>query len=110
MILKMLSNFFSKSETDLNGSDFKDQFENEVNKVLLDVRTLAEFQSGNIPKSVNIDVMAADFLPKAEKLDKSKTYFVYCRSGNRSGQAVSLLNKLGLKAFNLVGGIGAWPR
>lgn len=110
MILKMLSNFFSKSENDLNGIDFKNQFEKEINKVLLDVRTPAEFQSGSIPKSVNIDVMSSDFILKAEKLDKSKTYFVYCRSGNRSGQAVSVLNKLGLKAFNLVGGIGAWPK
>lgn len=110
MILKMLSTLFTKSETDLNGPDFKNQFEKEVNKVLLDVRTSAEFQSGSIPKSMNIDVMAADFILKAEKLDKSKTYFVYCRSGNRSGQAVSVLNKIGLKAFNLVGGIGAWPK
>lgn len=110
MILKMLSSIFSKSETDLTGIDFKNQFEKEVNKVLLDVRTPAEFQSGNLSKSVNIDVMSSDFILKAEKLDKSKTYFVYCRSGNRSGQAVSVLNKLGLKAFNLVGGIGAWPK
>jgi rhodanese-related sulfurtransferase len=106
----MFGSIFSKSETDLNGTDFKNQFEKEVNKVLLDVRTPAEFQSGSISKSVNIDFMASDFISKAEKLDKSKTYFVYCRSGNRSGQAVSILKKLGIKAFNLSGGIGAWPR
>lgn len=110
MILKMLSSFFKKSETDLNGFEFKDQYEKEVNKVLLDVRTPAEFQSGNLSKSLNIDIMSSDFILKAGKLDKSKTYFVYCRSGNRSGKAVSTLNKLGLKAFNLVGGIGAWPK
>ena len=110
MILKMFSSFFSKSESDLNGAQFKSQFENEVSKVLLDVRTPAEFQSGSISKAINIDFMANDFILKAEKLDKSKTYYVYCRSGNRSDQAVSVLNKLGFKAFNLVGGIGAWPR
>jgi rhodanese-related sulfurtransferase len=106
----MFGSIFSKNETDLNGIEFKNQFEKEENKILLDVRTPAEFQSGSIPKSVNIDFMAADFIIKAEKLDKSKTYFLYCRSGNRSGQAVSILKKLGIKSFNLVGGIGAWPR
>ncbi|MNK04054.1 Thiosulfate sulfurtransferase PspE precursor [compost metagenome] len=106
----MTSSFFSKSERDLDGVQFKSEFESAADKVLLDVRTPAEFQSGNLPKSVNIDFMGADFKNKMEKLDKSKTYFVYCRSGNRSGQAVSMMNKLGLTSFNLVGGIDAWPK
>lgn len=53
--------------------------------------------------------------PKAELLDvktmdKSKEYFVFCRSGNRSGSACDIMSKEGFKAYNLAGGIGAWPR
>lgn len=54
--------------------------------------------------------MASDFNNNVEKMDKSKTYYVDCRSGNRSGTAVARLKKTRFKAFNLVGGIGSWPR
>ncbi len=110
MLLKMLSSFFSRDESDLDGYHFKKSFEKETKKVLLDVRTPGEFQSGNIPKSINLDIMSPDFIHQIEKLDKDKTYFVYCRSGNRSGNAVKMLKKLGFNAFNLIGGIGAWPK
>ncbi|MBD3749304.1 MAG: rhodanese-like domain-containing protein [Sphingobacteriales bacterium] len=106
----MLDSFFSKDESDLDGYHFKREFEKATNKELLDVRTPAEFQSGNIPGSINLDVMSPNFVHEMEKLDKSKTYFVYCRSGNRSGNAVNMMKKAGFNAFNLIGGIGAWPR
>jgi rhodanese-related sulfurtransferase len=54
--------------------------------------------------------MASDFTAQLSKLDKSKSYFVFCRSGNRSGNAVSMMKKEGFNAFNLVGGIGAFPK
>ena len=45
----------------------------------------------------------------AQALDKSKSYFIYCRSGARSGQACQLLNQMGIKAtYNLDGGILSW--
>lgn len=92
----------------LNGSEFKTQFEQSTNAVLLDVRTPDEFNSGHLPSSTNLDIMSFEFRDEITKLDKNKTYFVYCRSGNRSGQACMMMMDLGLKAYNLVGGIGAW--
>jgi rhodanese-related sulfurtransferase len=44
------------------------------------------------------------------KLDKDKEYFVFCRSGNRSGSACKLMADQGFKVYNLAGGVGAWPR
>lgn len=77
--------------------------------VLLDVRTPREFQSGTIKGSKNIDFNSPDFEKEIAKLDKSKTYLVYCRSGNRSGQALPVLEKLNLsKLYHLDGGIKAW--
>lgn len=77
--------------------------------VLLDVRTPGEFQSGTIKGSMNIDFNAPDFEDEIAKLDRSKTYLVYCRSGNRSGQALPMLEQLNLsKIYHLDGGIKAW--
>lgn len=106
----MFNLFFKKKESDLDGQQFKTQYIAAKNNVLLDVRTAGECQSGSLLGAKNIDVMAGDFKTKIEKLDKSKTYFVFCRSGNRSGNAVSILEKSGFKAYNLVGGIGAFPK
>ena len=106
----MFSSFFSKKENDLDGKAFKQKFETTDKAQLIDVRSPGEFSSGSIPGAKNIDLMAADFRSRVQKLDKDKTYFLFCRSGNRSGSAGSLFEKLGLKSYNLVGGIGAWPR
>ncbi len=105
----MFGTFFKKAYEDLNGTQFKQNFENTAGAVLLDVRTPGEFMSGTIPNAVNIDIMSYDFQSKIANLDKDKTYFVFCRSGNRSGQACSVMSDLGLKTYNLAGGIGAWP-
>jgi rhodanese-related sulfurtransferase len=93
----------------LNGIEFKTQYQQGTDGVLLDVRTPDEFNSGHIPNSINLDIMSFDFRDEITKLDKNKSYFVYCRSGNRSGQACMMMMNLGLKAYNLEGGIGAWP-
>lgn len=102
--------FFSKKDYDLNGSDFKQKFNNTPNAVLIDVRTKAEFGEGTLQGAKNLDMMLPGFEAEARKLDRSKTYFLFCRSGNRSSKAASMFEKLGLTSFNLVGGIGAWPR
>ncbi|MDZ4846997.1 MAG: rhodanese-like domain-containing protein [Chitinophagales bacterium] len=103
-----LKSTFSKSYEDLGGTDFKKKFEATKNAALLDVRTAGEFSSGTIKGAKNIDFMAADFAKKIEQLDKSKEYFLFCRSGNRSGKACELMSSKGFKTYNLASGIGAW--
>ena len=78
--------------------------------VILDVRTEEEFESGYIKGALNMDIRGgADFLASIESLDKSKSYFVYCRSGARSGQACQLMSQMGFNAvYNLEGGVLAW--
>ena len=90
------------------GRLFRQEFNNTPGAVLLDVRTPAEFKSGTIARSVNIDYMSPAFKTKVAGLDKSKTYFVFCRSGNRSLQACKTMHKLGFDVRNLMGGIGEW--
>ena len=84
--------------------------EQTLESVILDVRTEEEFESGYIKGALNMDIRGgADFLASIESLDKSKSYFVYCRSGARSGQACQLMSQMGFSAvYNLHGGVLAW--
>ncbi|ADJ26302.1 Rhodanese domain protein [Dehalogenimonas lykanthroporepellens BL-DC-9] len=77
--------------------------------VLLDVRTPSEFAAGHIEGAVLLDFNSGNFQAEAEKLDKNKRYLVYCRTSNRSGQAVNLMKNLGfMEVYDLDGGIVAW--
>lgn len=78
--------------------------------VILDVRTEEEFESGYIKGALNMDILAGgDFLASIDTLDKSKPYFVYCRSGARSAQACQLMSQKGFIAvYNLDGGVLNW--
>lgn len=98
----------TKSYTDLYAADFEKELKNTPDAVILDVRTKGEFQSGKIPGAINLDLMSPDFQSRIAALDKNKTYFVYCRSGNRSGSACNVMAAKGLRAYNLADGIIGW--
>ena len=75
---------------------------NSTNLIMLDVRTAEEYSTGNIPNSINIDVLSPDFKSKIDLLDKNKEYLVYCRSGNRAAIASSIMATNGfIKIYNL---------
>lgn len=95
---------------DLSQEDWAAQLEQDENAFILDVRTDDEVADGIIPNSQQIDIyLGQGFIDELEKLDKSKNYYVYCRSGNRSGQACAIMDSLGFKnAFNLEGGFMNW--
>lgn len=81
----------------------------EGDGVLLDIRTPEEFAAGKIAGSQNIDFYAADFAAQLDRLDKDATYFVYCRSGNRSSQAMDTFEDLGFsQVYEIDGGILNW--
>jgi rhodanese-related sulfurtransferase len=109
-MFNFLSSLTKSNYENLGGSDFKSRFQTEKGSVLLDVRTPAEYSGGSIPGSKNLDFNSSQFRSGLEKLDKSKTYFVFCRSGGRSAGACTLMAEKGFKVCNLAGGIGAWPR
>jgi len=79
--------------------------------VLLDLRTPPEFAAGHLEGAVNIDYYGAEFAARIGALDRSKTYLVYCRTGNRSGKALPLFDRLGFTSVvHLTAGIVAWQR
>ncbi|HWS59680.1 MAG TPA: rhodanese-like domain-containing protein [Flavobacterium sp.] len=95
---------------DLTQEDWVSQYEAAENSVILDVRTENEYNDGIIPNSINIDIYEGQgFIDKLQELDKSKKYFVYCRSGARSAKACEVMYSLGFEeAYNLEGGILGW--
>ena len=95
---------------DLSQQDWTVKLNEDTEALILDVRTPEEFESGYIPEAININIYEGQgFLDALGQLDKSKNYYVYCRSGNRSRQACALMNNMGFgKAYNLEGGIMEW--
>lgn len=79
------------------------------NFVILDVRTPEEFLSEYIENSVNLDYYSDTFRNDLEKLDKNKTYLLYCRSGRRSENALNIMKEFDFKeVYNMLGGIIKW--
>lgn len=78
--------------------------------ILIDVRTPGEVNAGYIDGAdAFIDYNGASFQSEINKLDKEKTYVMYCRSGGRSGRAAEFMVKNGFKdVYNLEGGILAY--
>ncbi len=78
---------------------------------LIDVRTPKEFAEGYLKGAKLINFFDKDFLDQMSKLDKDKELYIYCRSGNRSGQATKKLKTMGFtKIYDLKGGIKSWKR
>ncbi len=93
----------------LTPSEFKKSFESTSDATLIDVRTVSEIAGGKIKGAMEMDFFATDFNQKLLSLDRNKSYFIYCRSGNRSGQACGMMSEAGFKnLFNLAGGMIAW--
>jgi len=94
--------------TNMNVPDFSKKI-TESGVVTLDVRTPGEFMTGHIEDAQNIDFESGSFKSDIESLDKNGTYAVYCRSGNRSGQAVAIMHEAGFhNVYNLEGGVIDW--
>jgi len=70
------------------------------NAVLIDVRTPEEFAQQHLEGALNINVQSADFVTQIEALDRNTAYAVYCRSGNRSAQAVKIMKDLGFTSVS----------
>ncbi|MFV0540984.1 MAG: rhodanese-like domain-containing protein [Aestuariibaculum sp.] len=95
---------------ELSQEEWTSQLANDNNAVVLDVRTDAEVAEGIIPNAKHIDIyLGEDFLNALDELDKTKNYYVYCRSGKRSAQACAIMEDLGFtNTYNLEGGILDW--
>ena len=95
---------------DLLQNDWIKKLNEDSNAVILDVRSEEECSDGIIPKAVIIDIYKGQgFIYRLEELDKTKNYYVYCKSGGRSGQACAIMQQMGFSnTYNLIGGFLEW--
>lgn len=71
---------------------------------VLDVRRPAEYAEGHLAGAVNLDWLAPEaFTAGMERLDRKRTYYVYCRSGRRSHAAAMRLEQSGFRVFDMKG-------
>ena len=76
---------------------------------VVDVRRLREYNSGHITGAINIDFYKSSFVEDINKLDKSKTTVVYCKSGNRSNKSALIMDSLGFTDFyDFSEGMNGW--
>ena len=74
-------------------------------------RSPEEVNQGKIEGSVNINIQDEDFKAQLEKLDKDKSYLVYCHSGGRSARAMKIMKEMGFDVvYNMTGGMSSWKK
>jgi rhodanese-related sulfurtransferase len=71
---------------------------------IIDVRTQEEWATGHLEGAVLIGIADADFAQQLDTLDKSADYYIYCRSGNRAGQAIDFMKSAGFSGKLVNGG------
>ena len=71
---------------------------------VIDVRTLDEWNSGHLEGAVRIGIADSDFKSQLASLDPSADYYIYCRSGNRAGQAIDIMRDMGFTGELVNGG------
>ena len=77
--------------------------------IIIDIRAPEEFNEGHIENAINIGFYSETFREDLDKLNKDNAYFIYCRSGNRSGRAMPVMKELGFKeVYHLSVGIKEW--
>ncbi len=96
--------------TNLSSERFKAIIDNDKNGALLDLRTTEEMtKKGYIKGATQLDYLAVDAEKQIDKLDKNKTYYIYCASGGRSSDCAEYMEKNGFKrVYTLEKGFSDW--
>ena len=83
----------------------------DTDYILVDVRTIEEYESGHIQDAVNFDFYSESFQNDILTLDKSSSIILYCRTQNRSTKTANYLKENGYKEITvLVCGITSWVK
>lgn len=99
----------TKGVKTIDAVSFSKKIQETESPQILDVRTPEEYASEHIDKAENVNWLGDSFVVLAEKYDKSKPVFVYCKSGGRSQKAAAKLAELGFtNIYELEGGILKW--
>ena len=99
----------SNAKIEVNSTEVSAMLKKNSKLIVLDVRTVDEFNEGHIKGAVNMDVRQSDFQTKVNKLDKNAKYIVHCRTNHRSTMAVEMMVKSGFKTiYQMMDGFSGW--
>lgn len=87
----------------LTAAEFREKLSSEPG-IVIDVRTPGEFAGGHLAGALNYDFLGGVFADTMNKLDKDATYYLYCASGNRSGQSAQMMINAGFTTVYNAGG------
>ena len=90
--------------TGLTGCSAEEPMDMSSYAAVIDVRTPAETSAGHLEGATLFDIQDGAFMANLGTLDKSANYYVYCRSGNRSGQAIEIMKQEGFTGMLHNGG------
>ena len=83
----------------------------DTDYILVDVRTIEEYESGHIQDAINFDFYSESFQKEILSLDKSSSIILYCRTQNRSTKTANYLKENGYKEITVLeGGITSWVK
>ena len=98
----------SEAHQSIPAAQFKVQMAKEEG-ILLDLRTPAEYNDGFVKGAHLMDYYNEGFKRDLGTLDKEKTYYIYCRSGGRSGKTLKLMKEMGFKkVYDMSDGFMGW--
>ena len=108
--LGLFANAQSQSEVEvLEPQAFIERVKADTSAIILDVRQPEEFAEGHLAQAINLDWLNQTvFINGLAKLNKHKTYYIYCRSGRRSQAAAGKLKAEGFQVIDLKGGYLHW--
>ena len=108
--LGLFANAQSQSEVEvLEPQAFIERVKADTSAIILDVRQPEEFAEGHLAQAINLDWLNQTvFINGLAKLNKQKTYYVYCRSGRRSQAAAGKLKAEGFQVIDLKGAYLHW--
>ncbi len=108
--LGLFANAQSQSEVEvLEPQAFIERVKTDTSAIILDVRQPEEFAEGHLAQAINLDWLNQTvFINGLAKLNKQKTYYIYCRSGRRSQAAAGKLKAEGFQVVDLKGGYLHW--
>lgn len=108
--LGLFANAQSQSEVEvLEPQAFIERVKADTSAIILDVRQPEEFAEGHLAQAINLDWLNQTvFINGLAKLNKQKTYYIYCRSGRRSQAAAGKLKAEGFQVIDLKGGYLHW--
>ena len=81
----------------------------DTDYILVDVRTIEEYESGHIQDAIHFDFYSELFQKEILSIDKSSSIVLYCRTQNRSTKTANYLKENGYKEIAVLeGGISTW--